>query len=214
VSAVATPTSSFAAPPSGALTETRAEARAVKVAVGVALLVPISGAFSASAVRSLDSTSVQTVGAESGPLAVRAVRNPTLAELESRVNLNRSQLAELLGVSRRSLYNWLDGAPMSVAHSRRAGGIAELVAGFDAPPEAISAVFTGRDGGMPLLRVAGQGAPLTLLAGHFAERLGRNSPLESVVRVPVDQRQIGGTNPAELARLYAESVSDDVAIDP
>jgi transcriptional regulator with XRE-family HTH domain len=196
--------------PSSAVSAPKVPSRVTRVVLGVALLVPVTGAISIDPPQLLDATNAYAFGARPVSPDPLPQHVALLTDLEARSGLNRLQLAALLGVSRRSLYNWLDGERMSTARQRRARDIDALLAGLDASPGEIAAALTGSDGGIPILGLAAQGEPISLLAGHLAERLNRRSPLSRSPLRKVVSRRDGGTSRAELARLYSDDPGDGI----
>ena len=75
----------------------------------------------------------RTVGGEQASPRVRG--ESPVAELRRLSGLSGSQLARLLGVSRRSVQAWVAGAPMSPSHAERVHDVLMVVKSIGGSPE-------------------------------------------------------------------------------
>jgi transcriptional regulator with XRE-family HTH domain len=99
-----------------------------------------------------------------------------LTTLRESSGLTMVELAQMFGVSRRTIYNWADGAEVSSRREHRLREVAEAIASYSAEPSEMRAALRSMSGGRSIIDVIGMGAPISLVAAHLAARVGRARP--------------------------------------
>ncbi len=141
-----------------------------KVVLGVALL----GPFSAFQYGQPIVFGERTSAGYSDSFTAKAVGEaPTTVEhlqtIKRLSGLNWSEVASALGVSRRSLYNWLEGTAPTPARQARIVGLRDLLESLGIDPTTTTRVLrTPTSAGSPL-DLLGRGVEMSTVRAHLAE---------------------------------------------
>ncbi len=92
--------------------------------------------------------------------------------LHERTGLTWDELARLLGVSRRTVHYWKNGAAPSAARERRLNQISEVIGVFSVTPERMRAALRSSVGGRTIIDVIAMGASASLVRAHLSSLVG------------------------------------------
>ncbi len=110
----------------------------------------------------------------------------TLVALHDRTGLTWEEIAQLLGVSRRTVHYWKNGAAPASARERRLNQIFEVIGDFSAAREALRGALRSSVGGRSIIEVIAMGAPPSLVHAHLSALLGPSIATAAPPPVPLD----------------------------
>jgi hypothetical protein len=121
----------------------------------------------------------------------------------------------MLGVSRRTVHYWSNGAQLTSAHERRLRQLSEIIGGQMVAPEGLRAALRSSIAGRSLIEIIAMGASTSLIRAHLSALLRPETgfvgqappPLARIPARMADPRRV------EVRSLLADGASPAVSDD-